>query len=71
VNEKEEFGWLIPLLLFIAAIIIVLDQAVKTGVIWNWEQVLHHENLALILISAALGMLLSRKISKKRKDIEK
>jgi len=61
-NGQKSLKWLIPAFLFIAAMLIILDQTVRYGAVWDWEQVLHHENFALILISIALGMLLSQKI---------
>lgn len=61
-NSKRK-NKVVPVLLFIGAALIVLDQVLRFGTIWQWDQVLHHENFALILISLALGMLLSQMTS--------
>jgi len=69
VNGKNSLNWLIPASLFVAAMLVILDQILKHGVVWDWEQVLHHENFALALVSVAIGMLLSKKIqSRNEKD---
>lgn len=62
---KKSQGWLIPAILIVAAILIIIEQAINYGVVWEWAQVLHHENFSLILISLALGMLLSPKTQNK------
>lgn len=69
VNGKNSLNWLIPASLFVVAMLVILDQIWKHGVVWDWEQVLHHENFALALVSVAIGMLLSKKIeSRNEKD---
>jgi len=70
VNAKNSLSWLIPASLFIAAILVILDQTLRHGTVWDWKQVLHHENFALILVSVAIGMLLSKKIQSKNKKDE-
>jgi len=62
---KKVRDFLIPIILLVAAFLIILDQVIRFGIVWEWNQVFHHENFALALISLALGMLLSHVLLKK------
>jgi len=68
--RRNALSWTIPTFLLISAMLIMIDQVVRYRVVWDWADVLHHENFTLILISVALGMLLSQMSPMKRRKPE-
>ena len=46
---------IVSLLIFVA-FLIMLDQYVGFGIWWSWDQFLHHENFAAILIAFSGGL---------------
>jgi len=55
------------LVLLALAAIIIIEQRITWGVWWSWDQVLHHENFALVLAAVAAGMLVIAGIARRRK----
>lgn len=46
------------LILVIFGVIIIVHQIMVYGIVWDWSQVLHHENIALFYVFTALGILI-------------
>lgn len=55
------------LVLLVLAAIIMIEQYMTWGTWWSWDQVLHHENFALVLAAVAVGMLVIAGIARRRK----
>jgi len=46
----------------VLALIVIVHQIVSWGRVWEWDQVLHHENIALALVTFSLGILVALKL---------
>ena len=61
--------WLsLGLISLLAAIGIILDQGLRFGVWWEWEDFLHHENFSGIFICIALILVMVSLVEHSRKQ---
>ncbi|RLF09183.1 MAG: hypothetical protein DRJ62_07170 [Thermoprotei archaeon] len=51
--------------LLVSSLAIFLHQWICYGVIWEWDQVLHHENYVLLLAVLALGVAVGYRLGSK------
>jgi hypothetical protein len=49
---------------FLGAFFTQLEHYIMYGHVWDWEQVMHHETLALIFIFLGIGVLIGSRIRK-------
>ena len=47
----------LPLILLVIAVIVIFDQYMTWGKLWEWEDLpIHHETIVFLLVSVALGV---------------
>jgi len=64
-NKNHQLQMLqIAIIALILAALTVIHQYISWHKVWEWNQVIHHENITIALISFSLGILITLKYTK-------